>query len=218
MIRGIAFDLDDTLTQRSAAFSAFLEAECRAFPEHTLERAQVVDLDRGGYGPKEPLLDYLARSLGWRERDFASRHARFRAGVVAALEPDPALQALLARLHARYPLALISNGTSRMQRAKLEKLELSHFFSPVLISEEVGTKKPDRAIFARLLEAWPLAAQSIVFVGDHPTLDVLGARAAGLRPLWLAKGRPWPLEEAPPPAIARLAELEAALASLDEDP
>jgi len=56
-----------------------------------------------------------------------------------------------------------------------------------------------------------------VFVGDHPKLDVLGARDAGLSPLWLAKGRRWTLEEAPPPAIDRLSELEAALAVLERD-
>jgi FMN phosphatase YigB (HAD superfamily) len=216
MIRAIAFDLDDTLTQRGAAFRAFIEAECRAFPDHTLDRAQVAALDREGYGPKEPLLDYLARSLGWKEQDLESRRARFSDGVVAALEPDPSLEALLTRLGARYPLALISNGTSRMQRAKLEKLRLARFFSPVLISEEVGIKKPDRAIFARLLEAWPLAAQSILFIGDNPQLDVLGARNAGFCALWLAKGRPWPLEESPPPAVDTLDELEAALALLDD--
>jgi putative hydrolase of the HAD superfamily len=217
MIRGVAFDLDHTLIDRDAGFRAFIEAECRGFPEHTLDRARVAELDRGGYGPKVPLLDYLARNLGWTEFDFASRHARFSAGVVAAVEPDPALEALLTRISTRYALAVISNGSSRMQRGKLEKLGIMHVFSPVLISEEVGAKKPDCTIFARLLEAWPIDAQSIVFVGDHPQLDVVGARDAGLRSLWLSNGRPWPLKDAPPPAtIGQLSELEAALRALEE--
>jgi putative hydrolase of the HAD superfamily len=216
MIRGIAFDLDDTLTQRGAAFRAFIEAECQAFPAHTLDGAQVAALDREGYGPKEPLLDYLARSLGWKESDLESRRARFSAGVVAAMEPDPRLEALLTRLAARYPLALISNGTSRMQRAKIERLRLSRFFSPLLISEEVGIKKPDRAIFEHLLRAWPLEPQSILFIGDNPQLDVVGPRDAGLRALWLAKGRLWPLADAPPQSIDTLYDLEGALASFED--
>lgn len=59
------------------------------------------------------------------------------------------------------------------------------FFSVVLISEDVGIQKPEARIFQLGLDRLGVAASEAIFVGDNPELDVAGARAAGIRAVWL---------------------------------
>ncbi|WP_275411746.1 HAD family hydrolase [Winogradskya humida] len=56
-----------------------------------------------------------------------------------------------------------------------------------------GVRKPDRRIFELGAEA---AGRSLAdggwMIGDHPEYDIAGGAAAGLRTVWLRRGRPWP--------------------------
>jgi putative hydrolase of the HAD superfamily len=71
-----------------------------------------------------------------------------------------------------------------MQSRKLECLALSPMFDTVLISEAEGIHKPDPQIFHRALERLNANPGQGVFVGDHPEVDVAGAKAAGMRAIW----------------------------------
>ena len=55
----------------------------------------------------------------------------------------------------------------------------------ILISEEVGIKKPDPRIFKIGLEKLNLLASEVIFIGDNPLLDVAGPAAVGIRAIWL---------------------------------
>ena len=55
----------------------------------------------------------------------------------------------------------------------------------VVFCVDVGWRKPHRAPFDRALELLGIQADQVVFVGDHPEWDVLGARKVGLRPMLL---------------------------------
>jgi len=74
----------------------------------------------------------------------------------------------------------------------LESLDLRRFFEFVLTSAEVGVQKPAPQIFESALQRagvlYPgIAANECYYVGDHYEGDVLGARAAGMVPLWLVR-------------------------------
>ena len=89
-------------------------------------------------------------------------------------------------------VGIITNGPSKIQRDKILMLELSDVFPIILISEEVGSWKPDPAIFHRALELGNASPGEAVFVGDSPDHDIAGARAAGLTTIWMnRRGRPW---------------------------
>jgi len=57
-------------------------------------------------------------------------------------------------------------------------------FDAILISDAEGISKPDPRIFHRALEGLHVNSAQAVFVGDHPEVDVAGARAAGMRAIW----------------------------------
>lgn len=81
-------------------------------------------------------------------------------------------------------LGVISNWDERL-RPLLRDLQLSQYFPVIVISNEVGAAKPDRAIFQRAVDLIGLPAGSILHVGDSFSEDVTGAERAGMRSLLL---------------------------------
>jgi putative hydrolase of the HAD superfamily len=81
-------------------------------------------------------------------------------------------------------LGVITNGGTAFQRNTLRALGIERSFEAVLISESEGIKKPDPASFHRAVARLGVSAEESLFVGDHPSVDVAGARKAGLKAIW----------------------------------
>jgi putative hydrolase of the HAD superfamily len=104
---------------------------------------------------------------------------------------DPGAAAALALARDRgVRTAVISNSNGSV-RAILDRLGLLPSLEFVLDSSEVGSEKPDPVIFRLALERAGLAPSEAVYVGDLYSVDVLGARAAGLRAVLLDPGGCW---------------------------
>jgi len=102
---------------------------------------------------------------------------------------------VLIALKDRYRLGLVSNFTyAKVVRDALEKLGLSRMFESIVISEEVGWRKPHPIIFRHLLENLRVKPKECLFVGDDVKYDVAGAKAAGLKTALLVGG-PTPSED-----------------------
>lgn len=96
---------------------------------------------------------------------------------------DPEAPAVLAALQQDRQLALISNFDHPPHaHAILADLGLLPFFQAVVISGDVGVRKPDPRIFSFALDQTGLKPEEVVYVGDSVE-DVQGARAAGLYPI-----------------------------------
>jgi putative hydrolase of the HAD superfamily len=103
-------------------------------------------------------------------------------------------------------VGLISNWDVRLEEV-LADLGLLERFDWVVISAVVGVQKPDAAIFEHALRRCSLPAGRVIHVGDSYEDDVLGARRAGLRALWLRRDGPADAED----AIGSLEEVPAML-------
>ena len=76
------------------------------------------------------------------------------------------------------PFVLLTNWDVRV-RSVLHDHGLQDRFSHIFISSEIGSEKPDRGIFDFAASSLNVKPHSILHVGDHYELDVLGARNAG---------------------------------------
>lgn len=81
-----------------------------------------------------------------------------------------------------YRLAVISNSDGRVA-AGFTYAGLGDLFEFVIDSYDVGVEKPDARIFQIALEQAGVAPAEAVYVGDLYTVDVIGARRAGLVPI-----------------------------------
>ncbi len=127
----------------------------------------------------------------------------WRATRLAALSVYPETIQVLQRLSAEVPLALVTNGLSKLQRDKLEVTGLSGFFASVVVSEEVGAGKPDTRMFEETLRRLRVDASEGVMVGNDFERDVAGSRSAGLAAIQITRGARPPTRE----VIADLREL-----------
>jgi FMN phosphatase YigB (HAD superfamily) len=100
----------------------------------------------------------------------------------------------------------------------LEDYGLHGHLDAIVISEEVGIRKPRVEIFESVLDKLAIGAGDILHVGDSLTADVAGAAALGISSVWITRRVKDPekaLAEYDGPApnfqIEDLAELEGIL-------
>jgi len=102
----------------------------------------------------------------------------------------PGCRPLLTRLRRRYRLGVVTNGIDRVQRARLAAAGLAPLFEVVVTSQSCGFAKPDPRILHVALDAMGIEPRHAAYVGDDPPTDGAAARAAGVRFVWLDRGRP----------------------------
>lgn len=88
-----------------------------------------------------------------------------------------------------FKLGIITNGTSSDQIEKLRNNQLIHFFSPIIISEEVGFSKPQKEIFDLAAKRTNQLLSECIFIGDSYELDYQGGRMAGMKAVWLDRNK-----------------------------
>ncbi len=112
------------------------------------------------------------------------------AGVRSVTAAPPEYVAAVRRVAESYRMGLLSNfDDSQTGREILADTGVAHLFEAVIISADLGMRKPNPLIFRRMLEMLNLAPEEILFVGDTPRDDVLGARNAGIPIAWLSRGK-----------------------------
>jgi putative hydrolase of the HAD superfamily len=134
------------------------------------------------------VLDQVSPGLEELDRDafFEGVYSHFAEPGVWNLYPE--VEEVLAALHARFELAVISNFDGRL-RMILEHLGISKFFSYVFLSSELGADKPDPKIFRRALQLSGTTPGETLHAGDDPERDWKGATQAGLAVFQLQRPR-----------------------------
>ncbi|MBU3058513.1 HAD family hydrolase [Pseudomonas indica] len=151
-------------------------------------------LEDAGY----PYREAMALAEGGFQVFLAARHK---------VELFPEVHPTLEVLANRYRLGVLTNGNADVRR-----LGLADYFQFALCAEELGVGKPDPHPFREALKRAGVEAEYAVHIGDHPSDDIQGAQAAGLRAIWYnPQGKAWPAERAPDAEICSLAELPALL-------
>ena len=138
-----------------------------------------------------------------KQRQLTLEHAFASCGIASApvdvlweiyfaarnsVELYPDSLAALARLNARWPIASLTNGNADLKRVGIH-MHFDHHIS----ARNTGAAKPDPRIFLAAAERLGVAPENILHIGDDVELDVVGARAAGMRTAWINRHRlPWP--------------------------
>jgi HAD superfamily hydrolase (TIGR01549 family) len=128
----------------------------------------------------------------------------------------PETESVLAALNERYRVALITNTQGQKVEGGhriAQYPSLEPFFESIVVAGEGGVPpKPDPEPFRICLAQLKVDPAAAVYVGDDWRIDVGGARAAGLRPVWIkhhSVQRNWPQGDAAVPVITSLTELFA---------
>lgn len=133
-------------------------------------------------------------------------------------EGAPEILALL-KMHG-YKLGLVCNTGATpgsAVRRLLDQHSLARHLSVMTFSNEVGLCKPALGIFLETLRQLGSTPEESVHVGDHPTIDIAGAKRAGMRAVlfWTSVEREAPVE--PDAKIKSLYELPLVLEHLSRE-
>jgi putative hydrolase of the HAD superfamily len=128
------------------------------------------------------------------------------------LELFPEARPALESLASRYTLIAVTNGNARLDRIGIDDL-----FDGFVSARSAGAAKPARRIFDVAVSAGGAEAHETLHVGDNPEIDVGGARAAGLKTVWLNRNdRDWPRDLPQPDGVVHnLRELDHLLVELE---
>lgn len=148
-----------------------------------------------------PLSDATADALA----ELHEYHDRLNLWESVPGEVRPALAALRAR---GYRLVVVSNANGTLHRA-FERLGLTPSCDLILDSFHEGVEKPDPRFFHIAMERAGATAATTLHIGDLYHVDVVGARAAGIRPVLLDAAGLYP--ECDCPRVRSLADLESIL-------
>jgi putative hydrolase of the HAD superfamily len=114
-----------------------------------------------------------------------------------AVELYPDVLSELESLFEKFTIVAVTNGN-----ADLGKIGIRHLFHGVVTAVDAGAAKPARPIFDAAVSAAGVGPDEVLHVGDHPEIDIDGARRAGLRTAWInRKGDDWPAHLEPPDAV-----------------
>lgn len=210
-IRALSFDLFDTLVDLDMSgvpLQETLDALHAAVAPHTeLDRAGFAAAARGADRELREERYPAGREIATEER-FAVVLERIGVKVPGLVETltgvhmdvlrdrvsvPPHHVGLLRRLRERGPVGLCSNFThAPTARRILDESELTAHLDPIVISVDVGLRKPRPEIFESLLRGLGCPPASTLHVGDNLQADVAGAAALGMRTAWLTRRVPDP--------------------------
>ena len=95
---------------------------------------------------------------------------------------------LLQALHGRYLVVVVTNGDTYAQERRMERSGMQQYFDYNFISEQLGTKKPEKEFYDKVFETiGPERRKSAIMVGDSLSSDMQGGRNAGIATCYYGK-------------------------------
>lgn len=207
-IKAILFDIDDTLYDRNLAQGMILERIVKKLPQvfQSLPMDRVLsaffDSDRvatdafNAGAPSEGLRDarsrHFLRLLGVKE-DAADTITEIYVREYPDIDaPVEGAIPLVMESSRRFKIGVISNGFPDVQYRKLDTLGLRKAFTCIVLSEEIGIRKPDPRIFRQAAGLLGVPCPACLYVGDSYNSDIVGAKAAEMTTCWLCRDEAFP--------------------------
>jgi putative hydrolase of the HAD superfamily len=202
--RTLVFDADDTLWENTELFERVVHDYLDWLAHPTLDRAALRevldDVERAtiavhGYGSASFLHSLQVCFEHLTERSATEVERAEIIGLAAALvdhdvELMPGVAEALAELATRHDLLLLTKGQQAEQQRKIDASGLAqHFRSTHIVAEKV----PDT--YRALVAEQDLDAELTWMIGNSPRSDIVAARAAGLRAVFIPHTYTWSLEE-----------------------
>jgi HAD superfamily hydrolase (TIGR01509 family) len=141
----------------------------------------------------------------------AGAYARHRDARIALL--PGALETVRRFKAAGCALALVTNGSRRTQRMKIERFGLEPLFEAIVVEGELGFGKPDPRVYEFALSRLGYSPAKTWMVGDHLEWDVAAPQKLGIYGVWVdaeSKGVPRDATVRPDLIVRSIAELQPA--------
>lgn len=138
----------------------------------------------------------------------------FCEGFMEYVRIDEHAKSVLKKLRQKYKLGIVSNfAIPECVTKLLEEHNLDKLFDVVVVSGAVNKKKPSSEVFRKALIEIGVSAENAVFVGDTIEADILGAKTAGMKSIFVERRVQNEIENACPDQMIR--DLSQLLEAID---
>ncbi len=167
---------------RETALATYFEVMTEINEERERDAIEISCLDR---------FVRMLQRLGFRDdrevRELAAELTTLHMAGVRKVTWSPAEWIAAVRtIKQSYRLGLLSNfDDSETGHQIVQDTGVADLFDAIIISADVGLRKPHPEIFRQIATLMESQPAEILFVGDTPRYDVLGAHQAGMRTVWL---------------------------------
>ena len=200
----LLFDFDNTLvdftnTAKKSLYLTFEENErtCNEYIYKVYKRVnhQVwKDFEDGKITAKELRVKRFAdlfAAIGEESINPNTFSVRFLQNLVHESEMYEGVKELLDSLKGKFKMSIVTNGLKEVQRPRLTKLEMMHYFDSIVVSDEIGFKKPQSEYFAYVFKSIPSPPDKseILIIGDSLNSDIRGGRDFGIKTCWNSFGK-----------------------------
>ncbi|MGI9048131.1 MAG: HAD family hydrolase [Rubrobacteraceae bacterium] len=202
-VKAVLFDLDNTLfDHRHASLNAIgaIREDYTVFAAKPLQELQreanrlleeiFEGVLAGTLTVEDARVERFRRLVSWCDGkpspdDAAEMAARYREEYQKARRPVPGAVSLLRHLRSEVVVGVVTDNFTAEQRDEIACCGLEDYIDFLVTFEEVGSTKRETEIFEAALRKAGCRADEAVMVGDNWSVDVVGARAAGIRAVWL---------------------------------
>ncbi|MBJ8419953.1 HAD family hydrolase [Acinetobacter courvalinii] len=188
--KAVIFDLDQTILDRTTSLIKFLTWQINFFQlVATKDRESFIqyflELDDNGKVWKDSVYQQLIH-------EFSIDHVTHDMLLASYINDfnkfsccfNDVENTIIKLKEQGYLIGLISNGRTRFQEHNFYALGLTEFFSSIIVSEAVGLRKPDPAIFLLSCRQLNVSPQDCTFVGDNELADIQGAKTVGMKTIF----------------------------------
>jgi putative hydrolase of the HAD superfamily len=191
--KAVLFDLDDTLLSREKAvdkmFLLVLE-KCYEKVPHSVKHAMAqkfkeCDRESFGYNDKTKVLESFFRAFPPKYKLPHHRIQDFwNINFPHCFSIDQNTIEIVNTIKMQAKVAIVTNGLTQRQKAKITNTKLNSYFDTILISDEVGFRKPDNRIFESALNRLHVQPEETLFVGDDLEKDIAGCQNVNMKGIW----------------------------------
>ncbi len=200
----IMFDADNTLldfdgASKEALWATFdsFKIECtediyriyksinaKVWEDFEAEKITAIEL-------RELRFSRLFEALGERPCTGLEFNTSYLNHLVLCSQPYSGVEDILTELKGKYKLSIITNGLKEVQRPRLSRLRLDHYFDSIIVSDEVGVAKPHADYFHHAYGSIinPPHKEKVLVVGDNLKSDIIGGNDFGMKTCWVSHGK-----------------------------
>lgn len=180
-IRGIVFDLDDTLYPQVEYKRSGFKIVAHWATVHLgldydecLEQLEKILRNKGP--SYHHMFDDLISHFGL-DQGIVPEMVRIFVDHAPRIACYPEVPEMLSRLGSIFRLGILTDGPVTVQQQKIASLKLELYVDLILYSDSLSLEKPEPALFAWFEQQFSLPGTSLVYVGDNPAKDFIGARS-----------------------------------------
>lgn len=196
-IKAILFDLDNTLID----FMRMKRESCAAAVEAMIGAGLKLDREEATrilfklydqYGIEYPKIfqEFLLKTAGRIDyRLLAEAVIAYRRIQTSYIKAYPNVVPTLMKLREQgLKLGIVSDAPSVNAWLRLVELRIPDFFDIVVTFDDTGEHKPSPLPFKKALDALGFRPEEILFIGDWPERDIVGAKQMGMQTVFARYG------------------------------